>query len=70
MDEPCETAKRSNLRDFDAYTDRNGQNFGQDEAREDGRPDSLQHAPLSAAGWPAEAARIASDFPRLDGVEG
>ena len=69
MDEPRE-AKRPNLRDFDAYTDRNGQNLGQDEARDLGRPKALQDTLQSDPGWQAEAARIASDFPRLDAVGG
>ena len=38
-DEPRE---RPSLKDFDAYTDRNGQDLGQDNARDVGRPAQLQ----------------------------
>lgn len=61
---------RPNLREFDAYTDRNGQDFGQDEARDVGRPAELQHSLQSDPSWQAETARIASGFPRLDSVAG
>ncbi|WP_082507959.1 hypothetical protein [Methylobacterium sp. Leaf113] len=61
---------RPSLRDFDAYTDRNGQDFGQDEARDVGRPDRLQHALDSDPSWQAETARVASGFPRQDSIGG
>ncbi|KQP29968.1 hypothetical protein ASF49_14955 [Methylobacterium sp. Leaf104] len=67
---PSEAPSRPNLRDFDPYTDRNGQGLGQDEARDVGLPDRLQHTLQSDPGWPAEAARIASDFPRQDAIAG
>ncbi|WP_247634811.1 hypothetical protein [Methylobacterium sp. 37f] len=61
---------RPSLRDFDASTDRNGQDFGQDEARDVGRPDRLQHALDSDPSWQAETARVASGFPRQDSIGG
>ena len=67
---PSDAPARPNLRDFDPYTDRNGQDLGQDEARDVGLPDRLQHALQSDPGGEAEAARIASDFPRRDAVSG
>lgn len=74
MDETRDTPKRPNLRDFDAYTDRNGQDLGQDlgqdDARDVGLPGSLQETLQNDPGGEAEAARIASDFPRRDAVEG
>jgi hypothetical protein len=42
-DDPPRTP-RPNLREFDAYADRNAQDFGQDEARDVGRPAELQRA--------------------------
>ena len=63
-------AERPNLREFDAYADRNGQDFGQGEARDVGRPAELQHALQSDPSWQAETARIASGYPRLDSVAG
>lgn len=62
--------KRPNLRDFDPYTDRNGQDFGQDEARDVGRPETLQRELESDPSWQAETARVASDFQRLDSTGG
>lgn len=63
-------AKRPSLRDFDPYTDRNGGDFGQDEARDVGRPQALQHELESDPSWQAETARVASDFQRLDSTGG
>lgn len=63
-------SKRPNLKEFDAYTDRNGQDFGQDEARDVGRPAELQRELESDPGWQAETARIASGHQRLDSVAG
>ena len=63
-------ATRPNLREFDAYADRNGQDFGQDEARDVGRPAELQHSVQSDPSWQAETARIASGYSRLDSVGG
>ena len=73
MDKTCDDslrAARPNLRDFDAYADRNGQDFGQDEARDVGRPAELQHSLQSDPSWQAETVRVASEFQRLDSVAG
>ena len=67
---PSDAPARPNLRDFDPYTDRNGQDLGQDEARDVGLPDRLQHTLQSDPGGDAEAARIASGFPRQDAISG
>jgi len=61
---------RPNLREFDAYADRNGQDFGQDEARDVGRLADLQHAMESDPSWQAETARVASGHQRLDSIGG
>jgi hypothetical protein len=68
-DDPPRTP-RPNLRAFDAYADRNGQDLGQDEARDVGRPAELQNAMETDPSWQAETARIASGHPRLDSVAG
>ena len=62
--------KRPNLQAFDAHADRNGQDLGQDEARDLARPAVLQRALASDPSWQAETARIASDHARLDSLEG
>lgn len=51
---------RSSLRDFDAHSDRNGQDLGQDDARDVARPAELQRRLESEPDWQAETARIAS----------
>jgi hypothetical protein len=63
-------AKRSNLREFDAYADRNGQDLGQDAARDVGRPAELQREMHSDPSWQAETARTASGSHRVDSVSG
>ncbi|MHB2209206.1 hypothetical protein [Methylobacterium sp. CM6257] len=68
-DDPHQS-KRPNLREFDAYADRNGQDFGQDDARDVGRPAELQRELESDPSWQAETARIASGHQRLDSVAG
>jgi hypothetical protein len=67
--DPPRTA-RPNLREFDAYADRNGQDLGQDEARDVGRSAELQKAMETDPSWQAETARIASGHARLDSVAG
>ena len=62
--------KRPSLRDFDPYTDRNGQDFGQDLPFDVARSDDLQRELASDPSWQAEVARIASDQPRLDAIKG
>jgi len=62
--------KRPSLRDFNAYSDRNGQDFGQDSPLDVARPKELQkHLDEDPSGQ-AETARLASDRPRLDSIEG
>ena len=70
MDQKRNDPTRPNLRDFDAYTDRNGQDFGQEDPRDLGRPADLQNAMVSDPSWQAEVARIASGQARLDSVAG
>ncbi|WP_298966238.1 hypothetical protein [uncultured Methylobacterium sp.] len=65
-----EPAQRPNLRDFDAYADRNGQDLGQDDPRDLGRPAELQRRLNEDPDWDAETARIASDRQRLDSTAG
>jgi hypothetical protein len=61
---------RRNLRDFDPYTDRNGQDFGQDDPLDAARPDRLQRRINREPDGEAEVVRIASDRARRDAVEG
>ncbi|WP_238193643.1 hypothetical protein [Methylobacterium frigidaeris] len=61
---------RPNLRDFDPYTDRNGQDFGQDDPLDIARPDDLRRRMDREPDWQAEVVRIASDRARLDAVAG
>ncbi|WP_245291956.1 hypothetical protein [Methylobacterium tarhaniae] len=61
---------RRNLRDFDPYTDRNGQDFGQDDPLDVARPDDLRRRMDREPDWQAEVVRIASDRARLDAVAG
>lgn len=61
---------RPNLRDFDPYTDRNGQDFGQDSPLDLARPDDLRRRMDREPDWQAEVVRIASDRARLDAVAG
>jgi hypothetical protein len=61
---------RPNLRSFDADADRNGQDLGQDEARDLARPAELQRELDSDPGWQAQTARTASGRDRLDSIAG
>jgi hypothetical protein len=61
---------RPSLRDFDAYADRNGQDFGQENPRDLARPAELQDALARDPSWQAETARLASGHARIDSVEG
>ena len=58
------------LRDFDAYADRNGQDFGQDSPVDLARPAELRKAMTEDPSWQAEVARVASGQPRLDSIQG
>ncbi|MEE7506330.1 hypothetical protein [Methylobacterium mesophilicum] len=61
---------RASLRAFSATADRNGQDLGQDDARDLARPADLLHGRQSDPGWQAEIVRTASDQHRLDAVSG
>ncbi|GJD50158.1 hypothetical protein OPKNFCMD_2895 [Methylobacterium crusticola] len=61
---------RPNLRSFDAYADRNGQDMGQDDPLDLARPADLQRRLNEDPDWDAEVARIASDRQRLDATQG
>ncbi|CAA2100168.1 hypothetical protein MBUL_00535 [Methylobacterium bullatum] len=63
------SASRPSLKDFDAYTDRNGQDLGQDEARDIGLPERTQHDLKSDPSGQAETARIASGTPGSDATD-
>ncbi|MEH3145676.1 MAG: hypothetical protein PGN34_10065 [Methylobacterium frigidaeris] len=62
--------RRPNLRDFDAYADRNGQDLGQDDPSDLARPADLQRRLNGDPDWDAETARVASDRQRLDSTAG
>ena len=64
------TEGRPSLRNFDAYSDRNGQNQGQDDPLDLARPAHLQRALESDPSWQAEVARLASDRSRIDSIAG
>ncbi|MFE1600248.1 hypothetical protein [Methylobacterium sp. ID0610] len=59
---------RPSLRDFDPYTDRNGQDMGQDSPLDVGIPSRTQEDLKSDPNWDAQVARIASDDQRLDSI--
>jgi len=61
---------RASLRSFNATADRNGQDLGQDEARDLARPAELMHERQSDPGWQAEVVRTASGQHRVDAVSG
>jgi hypothetical protein len=62
--------ERPSLKDFDPYTDRNGQDQGQDSPLDLAVPERTRHDLNSDPSWQAEVARIASGGPRLDSIEG
>jgi len=65
-DEPRE---RPSLKDFDAYADRNGQDLGQDNARDIGLPSQTQGDLKGNPMGEAETARIASGTPSSDATD-
>ncbi len=65
-DEPRE---RPSLKDFDAYADRNGQDFGQDNARDIGLPARTQADLKSDPAGDAETARLASGMTSEDATD-
>ncbi len=70
MDESRGKPDRHSLREFNAYADRNGQDFGQESPLDVARPADLQRVLQEDPGGQAQAARIASDFDRLDAISG
>lgn len=65
-----DAGRNPSLRDFDAYADRNGQDFGQDSPTDLARPPELQKAMTEDPSWQAEVVRVASSQPRLDSIQG
>ncbi|AWI87744.1 hypothetical protein C0214_05175 [Methylobacterium sp. DM1] len=63
-------SNRDSLRNFSAYADRNGEDFGQDSPLDVARPAELQRALQDDPGGEAQAARIASGFDRRDAIAG
>lgn len=64
-----QTRDRPSLKDFDAYADRNGQNLGQEDARDIGLPSRTQADLRSNPMGEAETARIASGTPGEDATD-
>ena len=60
---------RGSLKDFDAYTDRNGQNLGGDTPLDVGVPSRTQGRLKGDPGGEAETARIASGTPGQDATD-
>lgn len=63
-------ATRHSLRDFDAYADRNGAVYGEDDALDVGEARRTRHDMTSDPSGPAQTARTASDGDRIDAIEG
>lgn len=63
------SSERPSLKDFDAYADRNGQDLGQDGARDIGIPARTQGDLKSDPSGQAETARIASGTPGSDATD-
>ncbi|MCJ2081023.1 hypothetical protein [Methylobacterium sp. J-090] len=61
--------ERPSLKDFDAYADRNGQDLGQDDARDIGLPARTQGDLKGNPSGEAETARIASGTPGSDATD-
>lgn len=61
--------ERPSLKSFDAYTDRNGQDLGQDSPLDIGLPQNTQTDLRRDPAGDAEAARIASGLPRQDATD-
>lgn len=64
-----DSRQRPSLKEFDAYADRNGQDMGQDSARDVGIPSRLQAELKSDPEGQAETARLASGTPRQDATD-
>ena len=67
-DRPRTEEARPSLQDFDPYTDRNGQDMGQDSPLDVGLARQTQHDVKSDPADEARIARAASDFNRLDAI--
>jgi hypothetical protein len=67
-DRPKTDEARPSLHDFDPYTDRNGQDLGQDSPLDVGVAQRTQHDLKSDPTDEARIARTASDFNRLDAI--
>jgi hypothetical protein len=65
-----QTQGKPSLRSFNPNVDENGQNFGQDDPLDVGRPDSLRRQLNRNPGGEAETARLASDRQRQDSLQG
>ncbi|GJD30624.1 hypothetical protein PMNALOAF_1872 [Methylobacterium adhaesivum] len=63
------TGERPSLKDFDAYADRNGQDLGQDNARDIGLATRTQGDLKGNPSGEAETARIASGTPGSDATD-
>lgn len=61
--------ERPSLKSFDAYADRNGQDLGQDSPLDVGLPANTQTDLKRDPSGQAEAARIASGYPRQDATD-
>ncbi|GJD55352.1 hypothetical protein [Methylobacterium dankookense] len=64
-----DSRQRPSLKEFDAYADRNGQDMGQDSARDVGIPARTQADLKSDPQGQAETARLASGTPRQDATD-
>jgi hypothetical protein len=65
----ADETRRPSLKDFDPYTDRNGQDLGQDSPLDVGLPQHTQTDLRRDPGGEAEAARIASGLPGEDATD-
>lgn len=64
-----EPRQRPSLKDFDAYADRNGQDLGQDDARDIGLPARTQADLKGDPAGEAQTARIASGMTGEDATD-
>ncbi|GJE25946.1 hypothetical protein [Methylobacterium organophilum] len=64
-----EDRERPNLKRFDAYADRNGQDLGGESPLDVGIPSRTQTDLASEPDGPAETARLASGKPRQDATD-
>jgi hypothetical protein len=69
MDMTDENRSRRSLRDFDPYTDRNGQDNGEDSALDLARPAATDRQLARNPNGEAETARLASGRPNLGATD-